>query len=257
MRGVRAELQNRALERAGEHERVDHRSLEKQRKAALEPGVRGECGGAGPRPGAEAAGTGRELHGTAEQASAAREGREYIQSRNAEPWSMPPPGPRGLPRHARAAGPRTERPTASPARKGGGAVSAVWRRSGRRPRRIAAPRGGGFPEPLARIAGRDEAERDGPETGGSAPTGGGHRSVCARRWTRRTSGTQVWRAARAVDPRAAGRGAEQATRAAGHRGRAGTRLEKEREVERARELDRGPTPGRRFAARLQCQPNPW
>jgi hypothetical protein len=38
MRGVWAELQNRALERAGEAERVDHRSLEKQREAALERG---------------------------------------------------------------------------------------------------------------------------------------------------------------------------------------------------------------------------
>ena len=38
MRGVWAELQNRALERAGEAERVDHRSLEKQREAALDKG---------------------------------------------------------------------------------------------------------------------------------------------------------------------------------------------------------------------------
>ena len=38
MRGLWAELQNRALERAGEVERVDHRSLEKQREAALERG---------------------------------------------------------------------------------------------------------------------------------------------------------------------------------------------------------------------------
>jgi hypothetical protein len=38
MRGVWADLQNRALERAGEVERVDHRSLEAQREAALERG---------------------------------------------------------------------------------------------------------------------------------------------------------------------------------------------------------------------------
>ncbi|MEO1542564.1 MAG: MobQ family relaxase [Pseudomonadota bacterium] len=38
MRGVWADLQNRALERAGEAERVDHRSLEAQREAALERG---------------------------------------------------------------------------------------------------------------------------------------------------------------------------------------------------------------------------
>jgi hypothetical protein len=38
MRGVWAELQNRALERTGEAERVDHRSLEKQREAALDKG---------------------------------------------------------------------------------------------------------------------------------------------------------------------------------------------------------------------------
>ncbi len=38
MRGVWAELQNRALERVGEVERVDHRSLEAQREAALDKG---------------------------------------------------------------------------------------------------------------------------------------------------------------------------------------------------------------------------
>ncbi len=38
MRGLWAELQNRALERAGEVERVDHRSLDAQREAALERG---------------------------------------------------------------------------------------------------------------------------------------------------------------------------------------------------------------------------
>lgn len=38
MRGLWADLQNRALERAGEAERVDHRSLEAQREAALERG---------------------------------------------------------------------------------------------------------------------------------------------------------------------------------------------------------------------------
>lgn len=38
MRGVRAELQYRALERAGECERVDHRSLKKQRETALDWG---------------------------------------------------------------------------------------------------------------------------------------------------------------------------------------------------------------------------
>ena len=38
MRGLWAELQNRALERAGEVERVDHRSLEAQREAAQERG---------------------------------------------------------------------------------------------------------------------------------------------------------------------------------------------------------------------------
>ena len=38
MRGLWAELQNRALERVGEVERVDHRSLETQREAALDRG---------------------------------------------------------------------------------------------------------------------------------------------------------------------------------------------------------------------------
>src|SRR6056297_961517 len=38
MRGIWADLQNRALERAGAVERVDHRSLEKQRETALDRG---------------------------------------------------------------------------------------------------------------------------------------------------------------------------------------------------------------------------
>ncbi|MEM9670823.1 MAG: MobQ family relaxase [Pseudomonadota bacterium] len=77
MRGVWAELQNRALERVGEVERVDHRSLEKQREAAQE---RGDTLSAeeldrdpelklGPAPNSME---------RREKAAAEREGREYV-----------------------------------------------------------------------------------------------------------------------------------------------------------------------------------
>ena len=77
MRGVWAELQNRALERVGEIERVDHRSLEKQRETALDRGdeVRAEELDRDPELKLGPAANSMERR---EKASAAREGREYV-----------------------------------------------------------------------------------------------------------------------------------------------------------------------------------
>lgn len=77
MRGVWAELQNRALERAGEHERVDHRSLEKQRETALdrEDEVRAVELDRDPELKLGPAANSMERR---EKADAEREGREYV-----------------------------------------------------------------------------------------------------------------------------------------------------------------------------------
>lgn len=77
MRGVWAELQNRALERAGEVERVDHRSLEAQREAALERGddLAAEELDRDPELKLGPAANSMERR---EKAAAAREGREYV-----------------------------------------------------------------------------------------------------------------------------------------------------------------------------------
>ena len=77
MRGVWADLQNRALERAGEVERVDHRSLEAQREAALERGdaLTAEELDRDPELKLGPAANSMERR---EKAAAAREGREYV-----------------------------------------------------------------------------------------------------------------------------------------------------------------------------------
>ncbi|WP_281859099.1 MobQ family relaxase [Litoreibacter halocynthiae] len=77
MRGVWAELQNRALERAGEAERVDHRSLEKQREAALDKGdeVKAEELDRDPELKLGPAANSMERR---EKAAAERDGREYV-----------------------------------------------------------------------------------------------------------------------------------------------------------------------------------
>ncbi|WP_298865183.1 MobQ family relaxase [uncultured Sulfitobacter sp.] len=77
MRGVWAELQNRALERAGEVERVDHRSLEKQREAALDKGdeLKAEELDRDPELKLGPAANSMERR---EKAAAEREGREYV-----------------------------------------------------------------------------------------------------------------------------------------------------------------------------------
>lgn len=77
MRGVWAELQNRALERAGQVERVDHRSLEKQREAALDKGdeVKAEELDRDPELKLGPAANSMERR---EKAAAERDGREYV-----------------------------------------------------------------------------------------------------------------------------------------------------------------------------------
>jgi hypothetical protein len=77
MRGFWAELQNRALERAGEVERVDHRSLEKQREAAHARGdeVKAEELDRDPELKLGPAANSMERR---EKAAAERDGREYV-----------------------------------------------------------------------------------------------------------------------------------------------------------------------------------
>lgn len=166
MRGVWAELQNRALERVGEVERVDHRSLEAQREAARERGdeVKAEELDRDPELKLGPAANSMERR---EKASAEREGREYV-----------PVTERGAVVHAarqareafRDMRERLDlaRETYGIAREEGqGRVSAGLAAL----RAAAAKDRGGVRETddfrgrLARITGRDDAERDGSETG--------------------------------------------------------------------------------------------
>ncbi|MEO0525213.1 MAG: MobQ family relaxase [Pseudomonadota bacterium] len=77
MRGVWADLQNRALERAGEAERVDHRSLEAQREAALERGDELSAEELDRDPELKLGPAANSME-RREKAAAAREGREYV-----------------------------------------------------------------------------------------------------------------------------------------------------------------------------------
>jgi len=77
MRGVWAELQNRALERVGEHERVDHRSLEAQREAAQERGDTMSAEELDRDPELELGPAANSMERRA-KAMADREGREYV-----------------------------------------------------------------------------------------------------------------------------------------------------------------------------------
>ena len=77
MRGVWAELQNRALERVGEVERVDHRSLEKQREAAQERGDSLSAEELDRDPELKLGPAANSMERRA-KAMAAREGREYV-----------------------------------------------------------------------------------------------------------------------------------------------------------------------------------
>ena len=77
MRGVWAELQNRALERAGEVERVDHRSLEKQRETALDRGDILSADELDRDPELKLGPAANSME-RREKAAAEREGREYV-----------------------------------------------------------------------------------------------------------------------------------------------------------------------------------
>ena len=77
MRGVWAELQNRALERAGEVDRVDHRSLEKQRETALDRGDTLSADELDRDPELKLGPAANSME-RREKAAAEREGREYV-----------------------------------------------------------------------------------------------------------------------------------------------------------------------------------
>jgi len=77
MRGVWAELQNRALERAGEVERVDHRSLEKQRETALDRGDTLSADELDRDPELKLGPAANSME-RREKAAAERDGREYV-----------------------------------------------------------------------------------------------------------------------------------------------------------------------------------
>lgn len=77
MRGVWAELQNRALERAREVERVDHRSLEKQRETALDRGDTLSADELDRDPELKLGPAANSME-RREKAAAEREGREYV-----------------------------------------------------------------------------------------------------------------------------------------------------------------------------------
>ncbi|WP_187431967.1 hypothetical protein ROLI_048560 (plasmid) [Roseobacter fucihabitans] len=77
MRGFWAELQNRALERAGEVERVDHRSLEKQRETALDRGDTLSADELDRDPELKLGPAANSME-RREKAAAEREGREYV-----------------------------------------------------------------------------------------------------------------------------------------------------------------------------------
>lgn len=77
MRGVWAELQNHALEQAGEMERVDHRSLEAQREAALDRGDELEAEELDRDPELKLGPAANSME-RREMRDAAREGREYV-----------------------------------------------------------------------------------------------------------------------------------------------------------------------------------
>ncbi len=77
MRGLWAKLQNRALERAGVTERVDHRSLEAQREAALERGDQLSAEELDRDPELKLGPAANSMERRA-KAMAARKGREYV-----------------------------------------------------------------------------------------------------------------------------------------------------------------------------------
>ena len=168
MRGVWAELQNRALERVGEAERVDHRSLEKQREAAQERGDTLSAEALDRDPELKLGPAANSMERRA-KAMAEREGREYV-----------PVTERGAvvhaARQARAAfremRERLElaRETYGTAREEGqGRVSAGLAALRAATSKERGPRASNdIRERLARITGRDGPGREEPERGGQS-----------------------------------------------------------------------------------------
>lgn len=104
MRGVWADLQNRALERAGEVERVDHRSLEAQREAALERGDALSAEELDRDPELKLGPAANSMERRA-KAMAERQGQEYVPvTERGAVVHATPPGSRCVPRAAGAAG---------------------------------------------------------------------------------------------------------------------------------------------------------
>ncbi len=167
MRGLWAELQNRALERAGEESRVDHRSLEAQREAALERGDHLSAEELDRDPELKLGPAANSMERRA-KAKAEREGREYV-----------PVTERGAvvhaARQARAAF-RELRERLDIAREtygaeryaGQGRVSAglaALRAAAAKDREVGRP-GEDFRERLARVTGRSEDQYDAPKPEG-------------------------------------------------------------------------------------------
>ena len=167
MRGLWAELQNRALERAGEVERVDHRSLEAQREAALERGDQLSAEELDRDPELKLGSAANSMERRA-KAMAERQGREYkpVTERGAVVHAA---------RQARAAF-REMRERLDIAREtygaerdaGQGRVSAglaALRAAATKEREAGRP-GEDFRERLARVAGRSEDQGDTPKPEG-------------------------------------------------------------------------------------------
>ena len=249
MRGVWAELQNRALERVGEHERVDHRSLEKQRETALDRGdeVRAVELDRDPELKLGPAANSMERR---EKASAEREGRDYV-----------PVTERGAvvhaARQAREAF-RDMRERLDLAREtygiaseeGQGRVSAglaALRAAAAKDR--GAHEAGDFRERLARITERDEVERDGSE----AETERGRAQERLRETLGKDRGDGIERDGDVERDGGDRPSIRERLDAVLNKPRERLdldikdererELEKAREIEKARELDRGPTHG--------------
>jgi len=168
MRGVWAELQNRALERAGEVERVDHRSLEKQRETALDKGDTLSADELDRDPELKLGPAANSME-RREKAAAERDGREYV-----------PVTERGAvvhaARQAREAF-RDMRERLDVAREtygaerdaGQGRVSAGLAALRAATSKERGPRASDdIRERLAQITGRDGPDRDAPERGGQS-----------------------------------------------------------------------------------------
>ncbi|MGZ2257065.1 MobQ family relaxase [Roseobacter sp. A03A-229] len=163
MRGVWADLQNRALERVGEVERVDHRSLEAQREAALERGDQLSAEELDRDPELKLGPAANSME-RREKAAAAREGREYVTVTE-----------RGAVVHA-----------ARQARVRSASYASDWTLLGT-PTRLSAMRGRGLCLPVSRRSGRRLRKSKARSLG---------RRTCASAWRRSSDGQRIGRTRR-------------------------------------------------------------